>query len=72
MTSRWNVPRFAITGFLLGAGYTAARLWSVHSASLIFHEPLAAIWGGLIGLVVFGGAAISRNHFANSMPKLPD
>ena len=72
MTSRWNVARFATAGFLTGAAYTAARLWSVHPASLIFQEPLAAFLGGLIGLAVFGGAAISRNHFADSMPKLPD
>jgi hypothetical protein len=70
--SRWNVARFATAGFLIGAGYTAARLWSVHPASLVFHEPLAAFLGGLIGLVVFGGAALSRNHFADSTPKLPD
>jgi uncharacterized membrane protein YphA (DoxX/SURF4 family) len=72
MTSKWNVTRFATVGFLSGAGYTAARLWSLHPASLIFHEPLTAILGGLLGLVVFGAAAISRNHFADSMPKMPD
>jgi hypothetical protein len=72
MTSKWNVAGFATAGFLLGAGYTAARLWSVHAASLMFREPLAAFLGGLIGLIVFGGAALSRNHFADSMPRLPD
>jgi len=35
--------------------------------------PLAfGIFGGLLGLVVFGGAAISHNRYAHSMPKLPD
>jgi hypothetical protein len=73
MTRKWNAARFATVGFLSGAAYTTVQTSLLHPDVLMSRKPIAAaIFGGLLGLVVFGGAAISRNRFTDSMPKLPD
>jgi hypothetical protein len=73
MTGKWNVARCSAVGFLLGAAYATYRISLLRPDAPISHMPLAfGIFGGLLGLVVFGGAAISHNRYADSMPKLPD
>jgi len=72
MTRKWNVARFAAVGFVLGAAYMTVQTL-FHPGSVMSRMPMAmANFAGLMGLVVFGGAAISHNRFADSMPKLPD
>jgi hypothetical protein len=66
------VARTAAVGFLLGASYITVQTL-FHPGSLMSRVPIAmAIFAALMGLVVFGGAAISHYCFADSMPKLPD
>jgi hypothetical protein len=73
MTSKWNVARCSAVGFLLGAAYAIYRTSFLHPHALISQMPIGFdIFGGLLGLVIFGGAAVSHNRYAASMPKLPD
>lgn len=70
---QWNVLRFGAGGFLLGAALTGAVMLA-HPQSVLFNTaPIAAaIFGGLMGLVVLGGAAISRNQFSGAMARFRD
>jgi hypothetical protein len=73
MAGKWNVARFAAIGFVLGAGYAIYRTSFLHPHALLSAAPIGFdAFAGLLGLVIFGGAAVSHNRFAESMPKLPD
>jgi hypothetical protein len=66
---KWNVSGFAVIGFVLGAGYAAYLTSYLHSSAVISKPIVFDIFGGLLGLVVFGGAAIGHNRVAMSLPK---
>jgi hypothetical protein len=69
----WNVLYFGVIGFLLGAALTGVAMLSHPYSALSVHTPIAmAIFGGIMGAVVFGGAAISHNRFPGSMEKFTD
>jgi hypothetical protein len=73
VTKKWNVLRFAAIGFVLGGAYATYLTSFLHSDARISHMPIVFdIFGGLLGLVVFGGAAIAHNRYADSVPKAPD
>jgi hypothetical protein len=73
MAKRWDETRSAIIGFVLGAVFTGTKFLFSPASILSSHTPIAmAIFGGLMGMVVFGAAAISRNRFAGSMSKFTE
>ena len=70
MRRKWNTARLSGFGFMLGALFMGLQTTFLHPDTALSHTPIAAaILGGLMGLVVFGGAAISRNRFARGMSK---
>jgi hypothetical protein len=73
MTKKWNETRLAIIGFVLGAAVTGTEMLFYPHSILSSYTPITtAILGGLLGMVVLGGAAISHNRFAGSMSKFTE
>lgn len=70
MRKKWNAMQFSIIGFLFGAGFSElAMIFRPHSIPSVHAPILTAVLGGVMGLIVFGGAAISHNRFESSMSK---
>jgi hypothetical protein len=73
MSKKWNETRSAIIGFVLGAVFTGTQMLFNPASILSSHTPITmAIFGGLMGMVVFGAAAVSCNRFAGSMSKFTE
>jgi hypothetical protein len=72
MTEKWSTVRLGAIGFFLGASF-AGMLMLYRPESALAHAPIVvAILAGVMGVVVFGGAAISHNRFAATMAKFSD
>ena len=70
MKRKWNTARLSAFGFMLGALFMGLQTTLLHPDTALSHTPIAAaILGGILGVVVLGGAAISRNRFADSMSR---
>jgi hypothetical protein len=64
------MARLSAFGSMLGALFMGLQTTFLHPDTALSHTPIAAaVLGGILDVVVLGGAATCRNRFARGMSK---